>query len=156
MGIFDRLGNLIKSYLNDDESGGRRSTGDPDLDTAADELDEFLSGGRGKSRTEWDAAFHAGQEDSAGQRSAGRGQESGGSARPAPVPPELRADFAELGLPLGAPLEDCKKAYKDLLKIHHPDRHSGHPENMRKATTKSARLNAAYDRLEQWYQAGRL
>jgi curved DNA-binding protein CbpA len=50
---------------------------------------------------------------------------------------------------------ECKAAYKKLLKLHHPDRHAGHTGNMKKATEKSARINAAYDRIEKW-RNGRL
>jgi curved DNA-binding protein CbpA len=71
------------------------------------------------------------------------------------VPESLRPDFAELGVPFGASAEDCKAVYKNLLKIHHPDRHAGHAENMRKATEKSARINAAYDRINKWRETGR-
>jgi hypothetical protein len=71
--------------------------------------------------------------------------------RGAGLPPEeLRSDFAELGLPFGAGEEECKAAYKRLLKLHHPDRHAGHERNMKKATEKTMRINAAYDRIEKW------
>jgi curved DNA-binding protein CbpA len=46
-------------------------------------------------------------------------------------------------------------AYKKLLKIHHPDRHAGHPGNMKKATEKSARINAAYQKIEHWRETGK-
>ena len=137
MSIFDRLGNIIKSYLNDDDSPASgssaqyRRTGDPDLDAAYEELDDYLKGG-GDSGT-W-------PDESSKRKS---------SDKP-PVPEELRPDFAELGLPFGASRESCKEAYKNLLKRHHPDRHAGHAENMKKATEKSARINAAFDRIEKW------
>ncbi|MDR0568327.1 MAG: J domain-containing protein [Spirochaetaceae bacterium] len=67
----------------------------------------------------------------------------------------MKRDFAELGLSPGASQEECKAAYKKLLKIHHPDRHAGHSENMRKATEKSARINTAFDRIEHWRQTGK-
>jgi hypothetical protein len=160
MGIWDRLGDVIKSYLNDGDSGGVKHGqsgrgpryGDPDLDAAFDELNEFLGSGRpgggaqsstaqggGQGASDWDRAF-AGND----------GARKGGTA-----PPEsLRADFTELGLPFGASDKDCKQAYKQLLKIHHPDRHAGHEGNMRKATEKSARINAAYDRIQRWREGG--
>ncbi|MDR2631686.1 MAG: J domain-containing protein [Spirochaetaceae bacterium] len=68
----------------------------------------------------------------------------------------MRRDFEELGLSPGASAAECKAAYKQLLKKHHPDRHAGHPGNMKKATEKSARLNAAYDRIERWRRTGRV
>jgi hypothetical protein len=141
MGIFDRLGDVIKSYLNDDAEGisGRtsrtRQSADPDLEEAFEELDDYLRGGPGKQES-----F------------------SSGEARTGPgtvVPEALRRDFAELGLPFGASAGECKQAYKGLLKQHHPDRHAGHPGNMKRATEKSARINAAFDRIERWRETGK-
>ncbi|MDR2663744.1 MAG: J domain-containing protein [Treponema sp.] len=65
------------------------------------------------------------------------------------VPEELRRDFAELGVPFGASPAACKAAYKELLKKHHPDRHSGQ-DRVEQATERSARINAAWDRIEKW------
>ena len=155
MGIWDRLGNVIKSYLDDDDakifgrnSGGRSPSGDPDLDSAYDELNDYLN------------------RDKAGSKAGGHGADSTGSgyqwsdgASPGSraksgnaVPEDLRPDFAELGVAFGASADECKAAYKKLLKIHHPDRHAGHEGNFKKATERTARINAAYDRIEKWRQ----
>ncbi|AEF83504.1 DnaJ domain protein [Leadbettera azotonutricia ZAS-9] len=137
----DRLGNVIKSYLNNDDEkifgsarGERRPSHDPDLDAAFDELNDFLN--NDKARDEPGPEPHApphGPETSNGT-----------------IPEELRQDFAELGVAFGASGTECKDAYKKLLKIHHPDRHAGHEGNMKKATERTARINAAYDRIEKW------
>ncbi|MDR2746058.1 MAG: J domain-containing protein [Treponema sp.] len=74
---------------------------------------------------------------------------------PPKEPEQLRQDFAELGLPFGAGAEECKAAYRRLLKLHHPDRHAGHQGNMEKATKKMAKINAAYDRIEKWRGEGK-
>jgi hypothetical protein len=53
MGIWDRLGDLIKGYLNEEDAkifgrtGGGGPSGAPDLDAAFEELNEFLSGPAG-------------------------------------------------------------------------------------------------------------
>jgi DnaJ-domain-containing protein 1 len=145
MGIIDRLSDVIRSYFNEDsfshEKKGRAYGADSDLEAAYEELNEFL--GRGEKR----GASHNFS-----------GQNAGGDARTATAPnatPEtLRPAFAELGVPFGADPETCKTAYKKLLKVHHPDRHAGHAENMRKATEKSARINAAYEKIERWRSTG--
>lgn len=154
MGIIDRLSTVIRSYLNEDssvqsDSGWARNTGrtsDPDLDAAFEELNDFLGkekrGADGESR---DQSRHT-------DNSRRTGRQGDASA----IPETLRADFAELGVPFGADAEVCKTAYKKLLKIHHPDRHAGHAENMRKATEKSSRINAAYERIERWRAGGAL
>jgi hypothetical protein len=150
MGIIDRLGNVIRSYLNDQErpasSGGgfgkeNRRSDDPDLQAAFDELDEFL---KGKTREERGDGGSGTGGDKTGERAAPQN----------PPPESLRPDFAELGLPFGAGEEACKAAYKGLLKLHHPDRHAGHQGNMEKATRRTARINAAYGRIKLWREGG--
>ncbi|MDR1072807.1 MAG: J domain-containing protein, partial [Treponema sp.] len=129
-----------RSYLSEDsfsyEKKKRAYGADSDLEAAYEELNEFLGRdeGRGAS-SDFKRQFH--------------------SADASAAPPEaLRPAFAELGVPFGADPEACKTAYKKLLKIHHPDRHAGHAENMRKATEKSTRINAAYERIERWRSTG--
>ena len=117
MGIWERLGSVIKSYIHVDTER------DPDLNSAYEELDDYLSGRpREKSKPV--------------ER---------------PVPEEILKAFAELGLQADATLEECKEAYKELLKKHHPDRHARHQGNMEKATGRTARLNTAFEKLEQWF-----
>jgi DnaJ-domain-containing protein 1 len=137
MGILDRFGTMIRSYINseDERIFPHKKPADPDLQAAYDELDEFLSERR--------------KRENRGTGAAGTG---GPGASRRSVPGELRGDFAELGVPFGASLEECKAAYKELLKKHHPDRHSGHAGNMQRATEKSARINAAYDRIVLHFQ----
>ncbi|MDR2029321.1 MAG: J domain-containing protein [Treponema sp.] len=178
MGIFDRLGDVIRSYLNDEDSRlfgspSRREGqyGDPDLEAAFEELNDFLGQGskEGAGKFSRTGGFREGrrggasgwEEDFAGNRRAGNGSwEDPGNTRQEQdrnrerIPESLRRDFEELGLPFGASSGDCKAAYKRLLKLHHPDRHAGHAGNMKKATEKSARINAAYDRIEKWRQTG--
>jgi DnaJ-domain-containing protein 1 len=185
MGIFDRLGDMLKSYLNSEDRrtfGPSRDSGapfgDPDLEAAYEELDELLgrnarnSDGRawespGSGGKSWespgsgrDGTWGTGSDNGRGawggsgggpEGRTSRGAFDGGASGGRNAPPEeLRPDFAELGLPFGASAEECKAAYKKLLNIHHPDRHAGHPGNMKKATEKSARINTAYDRIEKW------
>ncbi|MDR3276901.1 MAG: J domain-containing protein [Treponema sp.] len=155
MGILDRLEDVLKSYINDGRpSGGRpfgrsRSggSGDPDLDDAFAELDDFL----GDAARPGASAHTGGGKEAAWDEKLGDAA-SGGAG---PPPEGLRRDFAEMGLPFGASAGDCKAAYKRLLKLHHPDRHAGHPEDVKKATEKSSRVNAAFDRINQWRETGR-
>jgi hypothetical protein len=163
MGIFDRLGDVLKSYLNGEDRrifGAPRDFGapfgDPDIEAAYRELDELLGHNYGpRNGTAGGRAWESpGSDNGAGRRAREAGDRPGnrgGSGSRAALPPEeLRSDFAELGLPFGASAGECKAAYKKLLNTHHPDRHAGHAGNMKKATEKSARINAAYDRIERW------
>ncbi len=179
--FFDRLGDIIKGFLDDEDQGlfgssshqnrGRGFT-DPDLDAAFEELDDYLKGGSsdsssaknnrgstsGANRSSDSRSGRQGSAGATGDYSRGSNASSGGysqRARDPSAPPEsLRKDFAELGVPFGSDEATCKGAYKKLLKVHHPDRHAGHPGNMRKATEKSARINASYQRIEKWRETG--
>jgi hypothetical protein len=160
MGIFDRLGDVIKGYLNDDDerifgrtSRAGRHSPDPDLEAAFEELNDYL--GKGESSFAGGNSRNAGGGGAAEETRDFRERGRGRTSREAAVPEALRGDFAELGVPFGASADECKRAYKGLLKQHHPDRHAGHPGNMKKATEKSARINAAFDRIERWRKTGK-
>ena len=146
MGIWERFANVLKSYINDGtervfgEDRPRFGRRDDDYNAAYEELNDFLKGGKdSKSETKNSGSDKSGAKDKHKNRY---------------IPPELKKDFAELGLSPGASEDVCKEAYKKLLKIHHPDRHTGDPENIKKATEKAAKINAAYDRLVIWFKTG--
>jgi DnaJ-domain-containing protein 1 len=114
VGIFDRLGRVIRTYLEDEEGRifSRPRRADPDMEAAEAEVVSFLRReGRGKGGGNQSGGFRGGGSGTPGREGALE---------------KLRGDFAELGLPLGAGPEECKAAYKRLLKLHHPDRHAGH------------------------------
>jgi len=137
VGIWERLGNVIRSYITDESDklfvNRSKRHSDPDIDAAYEELDGYLKGKDSRERA-------SGREEAVKQK------------KPGPVPEEIRQDFAELGLTPDTTADECKEAYKKLLKIHHPDRHANHEGNMNKATEKAARVNAAYDRLVVWFR----
>jgi len=153
MGIWDRLGSVINSHMNDfsRETNSRLKSqssyyrNDPDLDAAYEELNDYLNPKAKNKRPD---------EYSWQDAATGQGAKTA-NAKPAGVklpPEELRADFKLLGVPFGADNETCKAAYKKLLKLHHPDRHAGHESNYKKATERSAKINAAWDRIEKYRQ----
>jgi DnaJ-domain-containing protein 1 len=147
MGIFNRLGSVINSYINDfgeQTNLGFKSSreyryNDPDLDAAFEELNDYLSND--------DARFE--------KKQIRKETETARSAKIKLPPEELRADFELLKVPFGADDETCKAAYKKMLKLHHPDRHVGHEGNYKKATERMAKINAAWDRIEKWRQTER-
>jgi len=52
-----------------------------------------------------------------------------------------------LELQAGAPVEDVKRAYRDLLKVWHPDRFPNDPTFQRRATEKTQAINNAFQQL---------
>ena len=122
MGIWNRLESVIKSYFaSEDEAPGKGSfkrQSDPDLNAAYEELDDLLNG---KEKGEKFKAFE---------------EEAGKKKKTVFVSETIKKDFEELGLTPEASAEECKEAYKRLLKIHHPDHHANHEGNRQKATEK--------------------
>lgn len=119
--IFDRLGNLIRSLVDDEQSVSSTSFGDPDMQQAWSELEQYMDDGSEKPISE---------------------------PRPrSELPEQLRRDYRSLELPPGAPLDEVKRAYKKLMAAYHPDRHSADPERMRAATEVTKRLNQSYHRI---------
>ena len=152
MGIWDRFETVIKSNFNNFERDteklfkGSSSQRDPDLDAAYEELDDFLKG------TPRHDAKHTAKQTAEGYGWKDAEQDTRHEEKKQTIPNELRQDFAELGLTPQASAEECKEAYKKLIKVHHPDRHSKHAANLKKATNKTARVNASYDRIMKWFK----
>ncbi|MBK6689700.1 MAG: J domain-containing protein [Deltaproteobacteria bacterium] len=63
------------------------------------------------------------------------------------LPPEIQRYYANLELPVGAPLEEVKGAYKRLMRRYHPDLHQQDPERAQAATRLAQALRSAYDGL---------
>lgn len=74
-------------------------------------------------------------------------------SRRIPVPNELIEDFAILNVLPGVPLEDCKHAWKVLLKKLHPD-----VSSITEGGTSDLviRINNSYRRIETWFNTGKI
>jgi len=157
--ILDRLAELFKSWTapdyDDRQSGAFRPSsgrsGDADFDDAMAELEADLAGDRAaREKLERDREARRRAEEAFRER--GRNGSGGGSSDA--LREKLAADYRTLGVPVGSPFAEVKAAYKRLQKLHHPDRHQADPESARKATETSARINAAYSRLERYAETG--
>jgi DnaJ-domain-containing protein 1 len=161
--IFDRLGDLFKSFFQEDEGKddyfggaqpGHRASGDPDLDAAYDELNDFLNKDMGETeRRARDQQRKA--QQSTGSASTGHNEKLRGQATPPGPHPGLLRDYKTIGVPFGSKLAEVKTAYKKILIVNHPDRHAKDPEAMKRATTISSSVNAAYQRIETWLATGK-
>lgn len=69
------------------------------------------------------------------------------SERDNPERQRLLQYYANLELPPFAPLDDVKRAYRDLMRRYHPDRHAGDPERQKAAHELAQSLTRAYDAL---------
>lgn len=67
------------------------------------------------------------------------------------TPPELSEDFAVLKLLPGMPLDECKQAWKRLIKTYHPD-----VAKQNESAAVIRRINHAYKRIKTWFETGSL
>jgi len=72
-----------------------------------------------------------------------------------PVPAGLAEDFAVLHVLPGVPLDDCKKAWKRLLKRYHPD-FMRDETAQQEAAAIIRRINRSYKRIEIWFLTGKV
>jgi hypothetical protein len=78
-----------------------------------------------------------------------RGSAGRAGARPwsPPGDPIARA-YAALEVPPGSNFETVRKAYRNLMRKYHPDRHTTTPEKQKAANELAQKLTASYDILE--------
>jgi DnaJ-domain-containing protein 1 len=84
-------------------------------------------------------AAEAAAKQRAQTRARTTGKSGGGRAAPARTDP-----FHTLGVRRGASLEEVKRAYRALMREHHPDRHAGDPARQRAASERAAVITLAY------------
>jgi len=128
--FFDRLGELLRGLFSEageettSAEGQRQSAGDPDLEEAWKELDEYLRTGRDAPRSE------------------------GAPPRSRRAPDEsLRTDYANLEVPFGADMEEVKRSYKSLVLRYHPDRFAANPEKQKVALEITKKINQSFERI---------
>ncbi len=135
--LFDRFGNLLKSFF--DESGSSRtedtSFSDPDIQDAWDELNDFLNS---------DGPTESKKDDFAAR------------VKEPAIPEVLKKDYALLNANPGAPIEKVAKSYRLLLREHHPDRHAADPAAFAKATEKTKNLTVAFRRIKTYTETGKI
>ena len=68
------------------------------------------------------------------------------------VPKSLLKDFATLQVLPSSSLQECKHAWKTLLKKYHPDSNACDPLLLENCSDIVIRLNSSYRRIEQWFK----
>lgn len=156
--LFARFERLVRSMFQEDEERyrgdpfGRDSfrerrrgerdyifekKGDRDFREAWEELDQYL---------------HTGSSSASSADSFVRA----GGARPRPLPPrELRKDYDLLGVSFGAPFEEVRRAYRSLIRTHHPDVHGADKGATDRATSRSQEINESFQRIKTWVEGSR-
>lgn len=177
MDVFDRLGNLLKSLLEEEE---KPASTDPDFSAAWEELDSYMGGnsspgggfeqdapGREPFGREW-RSYGWGPGGGSGFGTSGFGTSGFGrsgfgagragarsGAGPGGIPEELRQDYRNLEVEFGAPLEAVRKSYRSLMVIYHPDRYASNPKKLQIATEITKKLGESYRRIKSFYESKR-
>ena len=162
--IFERLEKLVKAWVNTGnssassyESKGTRSTyGDPDMDAAMAELDDFLDTSKTESEKR-EAEAQRAQAERERRASEAQARRPGASSASGNYADSTRAvvedAYRYLGMTPYAPFPEVKAAYKKLLFKYHPDRNASTPDALKKATETSTRINAAFQIIEAYEEA---
>lgn len=133
--IFDRLERLVRSMTQDSYNRYDpydEHLSDDDMREAWEELNRFL-------------------DEDEGYETSGKPGTSAGTRRP---PEGLRKDFDTLGLPFGADYGAVKKAYREQLRLYHPDLHAGDPDKQQQATDVTQKIILAFRRIKDYYENG--
>jgi DnaJ domain len=69
------------------------------------------------------------------------------ASRDVDVDPVLARCYAELGVSYGTDLKQVRRAWKRLMRQHHPDVQGGDPERQRLATEQAKQLNGAFEEI---------
>ena len=65
--------------------------------------------------------------------------------------PDIEECFSTLGIPPSSSIEEIKSAYRDLVKVWHPDRFGSDDRLRVKAEEMTKRLNLAFEFLERTF-----
>ncbi len=137
MGVFDKLGELAKEGMAQlQERGIARIVSKPVTELSDAELEDELLRRRRERAAKRGLAAH----DVSHEPTATKGPRS-------PQEQQLVQYFANLELKPGATTEDVRRAYRDLMRKYHPDKHIGDPERHKASTELAQSLTRAYQAL---------
>ena len=169
--MFDRLGEYLKDYINDDEQGIFSS---PEEEKYNENTNNFYQENKSQSEENVDTKtsnkefkFDTSKQQSEYNKTENKQKHTykktehskskpkntnQTSGKRYYVPFELYEDFKTLCLMPGTNLDECKVAYKSLLKKFHPDKFANEPEKQKEATEITSSITSAFTRIKTWYE----
>mgnify|MGYP006387976439 FL=1 len=169
--MFDRLGEYLKDYINDDEQGIFSS---PEEEKHNENTNNFYQENKSQSEENVDTKtsnkefkFDTSKQQSEYNKTENKQKHTykktehskskpkntnQTSGKRYYVPFELYKDFKTLCLMPGTNLDECKVAYKSLLKKFHPDKFANEPEKQKEATEITSSITSAFTRIKTWYE----
>jgi DnaJ-domain-containing protein 1 len=135
MGIFDRIARIARAGITDLTD----RPASPDADKSLGEL----------SDKELEDEILRRRRDRAARRAQGLPDEAPREPAKLRTPGEqqIAQYYANLELPNGASLDDIKKAYREMMRRYHPDKHIGDPERHKASTELAQSITRAYTAL---------
>ncbi len=70
--------------------------------------------------------------------------------------PRIEESYRLLDLPYGSDMNNVKHRFRELLKLHHPDRYMADPKKYQLATRTSQTLTEAYHHIQKAFDEGRI
>ncbi len=134
--MFDRLGSILKSYINDNK------------DTYSDYRNYEAGRNPKEKKSKWNVS--SGSTAETNQKTTEKSKKLGF------IPAELYQDFIRLGVPVTSDFPTCKAAHKKLLLKYHPDRHANNPFTLQRTTIMSAEINCSFQRIQTWFNTGKI
>ena len=150
MSIGRRLLDMARSELNSLLDVAAKHAGDDDEDEASSRASSV-----GGDEAEWRRRAHQEVEDAIhGRRTPEPPPRAGGPAgagrakAPSGEAGRVLKAYATLEVPAGSDFEAVRRAYRTLMRKHHPDHHTQSTEQQRAANDKAQGLTDAYKLLE--------
>lgn len=136
MGVLDKLGELAKEGMAQlQQSAGARIISKRVTELSDAELEEELLRRRRERAAKRGLVAHDANETASPRR------------HRTPQEQQLVQYFANLELKPDATAEDVRRAYRELMRKYHPDKHIGDPERHKASTELAQSLTRAYDAL---------
>jgi DnaJ-domain-containing protein 1 len=144
VGVLDRFAQLARGTLVSltDRTFGRTQKPLPEL-TDSELEEELIRRRRARAARRTGGAT---AEEATATEARARSPKDDAQAR-SPQEQQLTQYYANLELAPGATLDEVRRAYRDLMKRYHPDKHLGDPERHKAATELAQSLTRAYTAL---------
>ncbi|MGP1523237.1 MAG: DnaJ domain-containing protein [Treponema sp.] len=165
--LFDRLGSVLKDYIDDEDlqRQNRAKTAEKDgsksaqAENAADKIDAKAGA---ESKTDTSATDKAASKDAGSTKAYSNGKNR---SEPKHFGQKSRAygivykalnaplieDFNILGLSPTADFQTCKKRYKQLLHLYHPDKYGTGTKEQEKANALTMKIHQAFKKIERYF-----
>ncbi|WP_428768296.1 J domain-containing protein [Treponema sp. HNW] len=156
--LFDRLGSVLKDYI-DDENLQKQNDLQRQNRAAADE------GGNKQAEPESAGAYTANAPSGAAEAAHGKKNKSSAEKKHSgqsgqksrargivykALSAALIEDFTILGLSPDADFQTCKKRYKQLLHLYHPDKYGNGTRKQEEASALTMRIHQAFKNVEKF------